>query len=270
MRVIRIGVRSLHNEEWFAFLTDFRKQALAAGVEKLRIKELFALFDPLYDKADRLVIVLQKSVYTPDIEISDKKRDELFRGFYGIVKGSQKQPDEAKQKSALRLYNLLKRFQRPVIYGNYMEESAALYSLLQELKGNYADDIALLSLNDWVTAISNAEQDFLDIRAKRTQESIDKPGEDLRVVRSQIDTIYTAITDVLDAQLLACGLGGKTVLDIYDLDEPNEEQNAEQSTGNAVYHFVAAWNETVKKYRNLLAQRAGSRAKGNASDDAES
>jgi hypothetical protein len=35
-------------------------------------------------------------------------------------------------------------------------------------------------------------------------------------------------------------------------------------------NFVVAWNETVKKCRNLLAQRAGRRNKGNGTEISES
>jgi hypothetical protein len=277
MKVIRIDVRSLHNEEWFGFYTDYKAQATAAGVEALGISELFALLTPLYDKADRLMVVLQKSVYTQEIEHADKTRDELFRGFYSVVKGSRKQPDSAKQESALRLYNLLRQYHKSVIGGNYVEESSALHNLLQYLNGKYASDIALLALGEWVTAIGNAEEVFLNLRSQRTQESIEKPKEDLRQIRVQTDALYTAMVSVLDAKLLAAGLGGNITFDPDDPDDsddsgndgPVEGSGGEQS-GNAVYNFVVAWNETVKKYRNLLAQRAGRRNKGNETEITES
>jgi hypothetical protein len=274
MKVIRIDVRSLHNEEWFGFYTDYRAQATAAGVEALGISELFSLFTPFYDKADRLLVVLRKSVYTKEIEGADRKRDELFRGFYSVVKGSQKQPGSAKQESALRLYNLLRQYHDSVLGGNYVEESSALYNLLQDLNGKYAADIAQLALGEWVTAIGAAEQNFLNLRSQRAQESVEKPKEDLRQIRVQTDALYNAMASVLDAKLLADGLGG-TIL--FDPDAPDESDESDepqeghtQPSGNAVYNFVTAWNETVKKYRNLLAQRAGRRNKGKEPDVAES
>ncbi|MDR0749578.1 MAG: DUF6261 family protein [Tannerellaceae bacterium] len=76
------------------------------------IKELFDKFTPLYQKADGLLVVLRKSVLTKELEAADKKRDELFRGFYAVVKGSQKQLAADKQKAAERLYNLLQDLAR--------------------------------------------------------------------------------------------------------------------------------------------------------------
>ncbi|MDR1556552.1 MAG: DUF6261 family protein [Tannerellaceae bacterium] len=272
MKIIRIKSRSLHNEEWFGFYTDFEKQVSHFGKETLGIEELFTRFIPLYDKADKLLLVLRKSVYTKEMEEADKRRDELFQGFYGVVKSSQKQPDNAKQKAALRLYNLLRGYKKSVLKGNYVEESSAIYNLLQDLLGTYAADVALLALTEWVTAIDRAEQDFLASRTERKEESVAKPKEDLSQTRGQVDVLYNAMANVLEAKLLADGLGGDIVVDPDELDDDMHEEGdeAHELHGNVVYNFVIAWNETVKKYRNLLQQRAGRRAKDNESEAAES
>jgi hypothetical protein len=73
------------------------------------------------------------------------------------------------------------------------------------------------------------------------------------------------MANVLDAQLLADGLGG------YTADEPDDDadddarktgrDDAPGSHEHPAYDFVIAWNVIVRKYRNLLQQRAGRRAK---------
>jgi hypothetical protein len=109
-----------------------------------------------------------------------------------------------------------------------------------------------------VTAIDKAEQDFLTSKSERMEETIEKPKEDLRQLRRQVDILYNAMTSMLDAKLLADDLGGKIVV------EPDFDH------GNATYNFVIAWNEDVKTYRNLLLQRAGRHTGKKETTDPES
>jgi hypothetical protein len=273
MKVIRINLTSLHNEEWFGFHTDFKEQIAKFGAENLKIKILYNRFILFYDKADKLLVVLRKSVHTREMEDDDRERDDRFRGFFGTVKGLQHQPDATKQVAALRMFNLLSRYKKSVLGGNYTAESAAIYNLLQDLRGEYAADITLLSLNDWVTAIDNAEKKFLASRSQRIAESANKPKEDLRGIRLQMDTLYKGIINAFDVQLLADGLGEEIVFDADDSDDEVTEYGSDTAPHvqeNAVYGFVTTWNEIVKKYRNLLAQRAGRRAKAKETDETES
>jgi hypothetical protein len=274
MKIIRIELNHLHNEEWFEFCTKFKELVEHFGKDTIGIKDLFNLFILLYEKIDGLLVVLSKSYYTKEIETADKKRDEIFRGFFGVTKGMRWQPVAAKQEAAEKLYNLLEKYQKAVLNDNYNAESAAIHNLLQDLGGRYKDDVALLSLTEWVTAIDQAEQQFQALDAKRTQESIDKPKENLQQFRNRADTFYNAMANVLDARLLGDGLGGNKVVDPGDMDDEihfEDDEGSHELHGNVTYNFVIAWNETVKRYRNTLAQRAGRRrAKNNETGAAES
>ncbi|MDR3142931.1 MAG: DUF6261 family protein [Tannerellaceae bacterium] len=274
MKVIRIALNHLHNEEWFEFVTKFQELVERFGRDTIGIKDLYKLFTPLCLKVDALLVVLRKSVYTKEMEEADKERDDLFRGFFGVTKGMQRQPTAAKQEAAERLYNLLEGYRKAILDANYEAESAAIHNLLQDLTESYKADVTLLALTDWVTAIDQAERHFLTFDAKRTEESVAKPKENLKLFRRKADVLYNAITNVLDARLLADGLGGDVVVDPSDLDDEihfEDEEGSHEFHGNVVYNFVIAWNETVKRYRNILSQRAGRRAaKDNESGVAES
>jgi hypothetical protein len=268
MKVIRIVLNHLHNEEWFEFGTKFRELVLHFGRDAIGIKDLFSQFSLLLEKIDGLLVVLRKSYYTKEIEAADKKRDELFRGLYVVLKGMQRQPVAAKQEAAMRLFNLLEGYQKAVLDDNYAAESAAIHNLLQDLKEGYKADVALFALTEWVAAIDQAEKEFLSLDSRRTQESINKPKENLQQARAKADAFYIAMANVLDARLLADGLGGDVVVDPQDLDDFDHMDDVEYDHslhGNLTYNFVIAWNETVKRYRNILAQRAGRRAKNNES-----
>ncbi|MDR1646333.1 MAG: DUF6261 family protein [Tannerellaceae bacterium] len=264
MKVIRIPIRNLHNEELFNLLVELRDLIERFDAGKIGIEKLFLQLLVLLDKADKLLIVLRKSVYTKDIEAADKKRDKLVRGLINLVKAMQNQPSAAMQKAAERLFNLLREYREPILRGTYVEESAALYNLLEDLRTKYTADVTALQLTTWVTAIDQAEQEFLTLWAGRKDESVAKPKEELTQVYAQIEILYNAIITQLDITLLADGLGGDFAADPESLDTDDHDDNkpfAPETHGNIVYNFVLDLNETIKKYRNLLQYRAGRRSK---------
>jgi hypothetical protein len=255
MKVIRFNVRNLRNEEWFQLLSDFKK-AVGPKAAELTIEDLFVLFILLYDKTDKVLELLNKSVYTQEMEDADNGRDHLFSGLYATVKAALNQPNALKHAAARRLNILLDHYKKAILNGNYNAESAAIYNLLQDLRGEYAADVNLLILTDWVEALAETEEQFLAIRDQRFDESAAKPKAELRQLRLQTEPVYQSILNVLDAKLLAAGLGGNT------LDDDDDDNNVPaSSTGNVIYAFVLKWNETAKKYRNLLAQRQSRAAK---------
>ncbi|MDR2388816.1 MAG: DUF6261 family protein [Tannerellaceae bacterium] len=223
--------------------------------------------------------LVQKSPYTKELRNADKKRDNLFRGLLTVVKGSLRQPDQDKAKAAERLAGVLEIYRKSIQQSSYSAESGALNNLLQDLNGPYAAEITLLNLTDWVTALEQAEQEFKHIFIARHEESVKKPHGELKKIRTQLDSIYLTGVNILDAQLFVDGLGGDTVLDDDDPDNGNEPEEPEETpggpvedslnvnpavaTGNATYDFVVDWNDILKKYDNLLKQRAGRRAAKN-------
>jgi hypothetical protein len=268
MRVIRFNVSHLRNEEWFRFYTEFKTLTESTGASTLEIDALFTPFLTYYSRADRLLEVLRKNAYTKQIEDADKERDRIFSGLYGTVKLARNQPDAAKRQAAESLIILLEHYKNLLLRGGYSEESGAIYNLLQDLSGNYAACVSLLGLSEWAAALHEAEDHFLALYGERHSENADKPKAELAKVRSYADRYYVNMMNQLDIVLLASGYGDEDDLIIgEDEDEtPSgmEDETPAASPAGPVPTFVIAWNEQVKKYRNLLALRKGRRSKKEA------
>jgi hypothetical protein len=263
MQIIKLQLTHLRNEEWFSVFAKFRELAPLYGDENLGITDLLARLEPLHDKADKLLLILHKSVHTDEIVSADKERDQIFRGFFEAVKASRKLVAAADKDAAERLYILLSSYRKSILRSSYDEESSALYNLLEDLrKKKYAPDITQLGLGRWVDNLRTAEQKFQASYAARTKEEIGKPVERLEEVRKQTDALYRSITDVLYAKLMADGLGGDVIVDPDDLKTGAYDSTVpDEHKGNIVYNFVIAWNRILKHYTNLLATRVGRRAK---------
>ncbi|MDR2811449.1 MAG: DUF6261 family protein [Tannerellaceae bacterium] len=269
MKVYRFSLTSLHNEEWFDLHLKYTTTVDAFGAGAIGLDKLMDSYLPVFHKADNLLQVIRKSPITPEMDAADKKRDNVFRGFAAVVKGSLKQPNEEKSKAALRVFDVLNGYRKSILNSTLSEESGALYNLLQDLHGAHAADVTLLGFSDWTAALAQAEQEYLALYNERIDESASKPKEVIRPIRVQLDTIYTAAMNILDAQLLIDGLGGDTILDPED-ETPEEggggpvedsQPIAPKTAANVVYNFVVNWNEQLKKYHYTLQRRAGQRAK---------
>jgi hypothetical protein len=268
MKVIRIPLKSLHNEEWFELQITFEGKVIYYGPAVLGLQKLWVRYAELYETADKLLQVIRESALTKDVEKADKKRSKVFRGFYGLVKSSLQQPNADKLKAAERLFIVLKEYRKAILKSTYNEESGALHNLLQDLTGAYSADVALLGFTEWTTALEQAEREFLALYNERQAESVAKPQEELALVRAEMDALYNAMINILDAVLMGDGLGGDTVVDPESLkDGVYESDTPSHLRGNVTYNFVQEWNETLKKYRNALQQRAGRRAKNKNEDE---
>ncbi|MDR2389960.1 MAG: DUF6261 family protein [Tannerellaceae bacterium] len=271
MQILRLNLKSLHNEEWFNLFTDFKNEIpIYGGAEKLGVKKLYELLTPLYSKADHLLIVLRKSVYTEAMREADKDRNALFTGMYNVIKASRALPGDDKKDAAKRLFILISDYRKSAINSSYTEESSAIHNFLQDVKGKYAPYITLLQLDTWVNDLKAAEQKFLDCRALRTQEDVEKPTERFADVRKEMDLLYQGIVDSFHVQLLADGLSGDVNIDPEDLKTGiYEEDTPTELRGNVVYNFVVAWNRILKRYADMLAVRAGRRAKDKDTEEEE-
>jgi hypothetical protein len=262
MKILTVSLIHLRNEEWNSLLTDFVELVPVYGAANLGIDDLFEQLSPLYEKADSLQEVLDKSAYTAEMVEADKERNALFRGLYNIAKVSRMVSDPAEKEAAERLFILLSNYRKAALNSSYAEESSAIDNLLQDLAGKYAADINLLGFGKIVQNIDAAEQKFQTFRKERIKEDIAKPQKRVKEIRKQADALYKNIKNVLYARLVADGLGGNVAVNPDELKTGTyDDETPDEWKGNITYNFVIAWNAILKRYQTMLAARAGRRAK---------
>lgn len=280
MRFIKIDLSKLKNEQWFGLFTKFLHTVNRFGAEVLGIAELLTLLVALYGRADILLLVLRKSAHTAGMEKAARERSAHFRGLFEEIKLSRTMLNENLREAAERLYILVSGYRKNILNTSYSEASPAVYNFIEDLKGKYAADVAALGLGKRVEFLEAAEAKFQEYWEQRSLEKVEKPKENLADVRIDMDEIYRSITEVIYAKLLVKGQGGDVVLppstDPGSGGEegggsgsgPVEEIAPAEQNENAVYDFVIAWNEVLKEYHNMLAQRAG-RRKAKQEEDTE-
>jgi hypothetical protein len=232
MKIIRIKLNRLRNEEWFNFFTEFKTFVEQFTARNLNIEALFVVFLTLYQQADETIEKILKSAFTSIMVYLDSVRDSTFRGLDEAVKSAAHHYEPDRREAAAILKPLFSH------YGNlaarpYNEETSAIYNFIQELRSSkYADAIARLDLNRWVDELERNNQEFENTVLERNQEIAMKTDLKMLDIRRQTDKCYLDIIQRIEAQILLQGDAAFSV-------------------------FVKTLNANIERYSILINRRSG-------------
>ncbi|MDR1582432.1 MAG: hypothetical protein LBS55_04100, partial [Prevotellaceae bacterium] len=93
MKVEKINLPHLHNDEWYGFHSEFHEKGEKFGPEALGIMDLWIPYGGHLDKADKSLLLIPKSVYTEKMKAVDKERDAILGSINRLVKEAHNLPD---------------------------------------------------------------------------------------------------------------------------------------------------------------------------------
>ncbi len=235
MKIKRVRFIALRNNEHFQCQTEFKRLVEEFGAEALKILSLFdEHYLPLYQQEDEAILKIRKSMYTEARMEVDRQRDNIFRGMVGINKASLNHFEPEVVAAAKHLKILFDT------YGNIkriplQEETSAIYNLLQELNGDYLNDVQTVGLEKWRDKLQQNNIAYQALIKERDEENVAKTKLKAKEVRAEIDKVFYQIIQRLEAQMLIEG-----------------ESNYRE--------FVRRLNVLLESFANILAQRKGRNA----------
>jgi hypothetical protein len=205
MKVSKIYLERLRNEAHFEFFVALIVLAVKFPLIVERLGSLFVVLQSLFAKEDAVVDYIRKSDYSAGISAADQRLDVAVIGFKNAVRGALHHFKEEVADAAQSLKNLLNTYGN-IVRKNYDEELAAVTNLLQELDGEYAAKVALISgLSEWITEIREAGKELADMLVGRNTEKANKPQDRMVNVRREIDLVYRDIVAKVEALTLVEG-----------------------------------------------------------------
>jgi hypothetical protein len=204
MKIQSFKIHNLRNDAHFQFHTEFRDLVAKQGAEALKIKPQFQAYLPLYDRVDEALKKIVKSEFTAKIHEADKARDEIYVGMTEMNAAALKHFSPEIREAAGRLKIVFDT------YGNVAskplnEETSAIYNILQELKGKYADDAATIGILQWVAELENRNKAFENLVKERFDETAARTDIVLKTARAELDAAYFAIRERLNALIVVEG-----------------------------------------------------------------
>ena len=233
MKILRIRLDSLRNEEWFQFMTEVRDLIVLFTAQALSIVELFVLFLKLYADADAALEIIRKSPETEKMTEADHLRDQTFFGLHTSVRAAVHHFDPVQSEAARQLTIVFDRFGN-LAHKAPNEETAGIYNLVQELRGTYAEFIATLQLTAWVEELAARNDAYEALVKARNEEVAARPKLQVKQARRELDGVYRQIVERIEALCLVQGPDSFTP-------------------------FIDRLNAFVARYNNVLAQRRGQR-----------
>jgi hypothetical protein len=235
MQILKANLGNYRNEEHFQFQTELKGLVEQYTPETLNIETVWADYLASYEKERATLDLVRKSPLTEEIGGADQKRDLLGTGLGYTVQGATNHFDPAKKEAAVRVMVVLENYSG-ISRKSYDEQTAAINSLVDDLNGNYAADIATLGLAEWVSALKAANDAFVALMHERYSEEAGKPQYNMKAARTEVDSAYHTITERIDALIIVNGERG------YE-------------------GFVNELNQRIEKYNRILARREGRNAK---------
>ncbi|MDR1829246.1 MAG: DUF6261 family protein [Candidatus Fibromonas sp.] len=235
MKISKIHTIHLRNDEHFQFHTEFRDLVQKETPLKLKIQQQFEAYLPLYGRADEALKKINKSSLTAQIQEADKARDEIFLGMAETAKGALKHFNPEVRAAANRLKMVFDT------YGNVAvkplnEQTSAVYNLLQELQGKYAQDAEAVGITQWAVELQARNNAFSGLMKERFDETASRCDIVLREARVELDQSYFAIREKINALAIVEG----------EADYEN---------------FIRTLNAVIAKYTAILNSRQGKRGK---------
>jgi hypothetical protein len=205
MKISKIDTNHMRNDAHFQFHTEFSDLVKKHNPKTLKVKPLFDAYLPLYEREDEALKKINKSVFTEKIQEADKARDEIFLGMVEVNNGMCKHFSKQIAESAHKVKIVLDT------YGNVArktlnEETSAIYNLVQDLRSDkYASDTAESAIMDWADELEKRNKAFEALVKERFDETAHKTDIVLRTARGELDKVYHAMTERIDALVIVEG-----------------------------------------------------------------
>jgi hypothetical protein len=221
----------LRNDAHFQFYTEFRNLVQKEEAVKQKIASQFEEWLPLYDKEDAALKKIQKSAITAQIQDADRARDEIYAGMVETSNAALKHFSEEVRSAAARLKIVFDTYGE-VVRKPLNEQTSAVYNILQELKGKYAPDTALVGIASWVSELEARNNAFADLMRERFDETAARTDIVLKEARTEVDNAYFAMREKINALVIVEGVA------VYE-------------------NFIRTLNAVIAKYVLLAKPRGG-------------
>lgn len=232
----------LRNNDHYQFMTDVDKLFGKYNAASLGIETEYSGFKNALIAEDSVMRVEIGSSKSSMIDALDTQRDVTWNAINNVVKAFLMSPKEAEVQSATVLKRVIDLYGDPRAL-SYNEESAAIANFVGDmlLPAN-VPHVERLHMTDWVTILKTQNDKFQEILNERNAEFANRGNGDARQARKQIDPLYEAMVEKINALIV---LGHST---------------------EATKGFVTELNEKIKYYRTTLSAREGRLAAASAKE----
>ena len=248
------SISRLNNPEVTAFYINVQKAIINNDATKLGVSDIFSTYGAKLQELIDRVYVSQGSEFTAAMKAADDRRCLIFRR----IRLRLQMVEVAEQNEALLAIqdvvrtHLLSKYVATVTSKAYQERTSILQGFILDLNEKLGDSgIATLGLAEDITALEDANNEFIAAYAQRTAE---KAEGNMGVTARLRDEMYDLYLQV--------------IYTVQYLANSTDEANAEKAT--ACQAFIAHVNVLLSDAKKRLEQRlSGGNSEGEGSSTGE-
>jgi len=197
-KVSTVFLNNFRNDAHYEFMSFVKDLITTFAIVQFVIGEWFSTFTGQCKKEEQLLDTVRKSILTEQIVLADKRVDNSVIGFKAALNSYLYGIEPNKKNAAQILLNRVKTVGK-ITAKSYEDEAGGLRKLIIDFEGEYAGQIALLGLTEWLAELKAAEADFRQLMLLRNAERSNKLPDNLKEVRRELDIIYHKIIDIVNA-----------------------------------------------------------------------
>lgn len=199
-QISELNIARFRNEEDFGFHT----RVLALATQHLTLETDKNMVDEYAAGVNRLDAALQQALrnsVTASLSEADEKADTLRSYSAMYLRSLAKHPDGEVAKIALRLSDIYAKYGEFMDMG-YDEEYGRYRNLNADLENVGAETLERIHFMPWLTAMKEAVDDFLALRAAKVEESSLREVGAVKEARTVADGAYRKVVKRINALIV--------------------------------------------------------------------
>lgn len=192
------------NDEHYSFHTDVNGLITNYTAASLLIAAEYATYFPLLGDEGEALNFVRKNSYSALVAQADIVRDNTIDGMDDAISSGMKHFNSDVREASKRL-KILRESSGDITRKAYSKESGDIVKLLSDLKGQYASDVAVARISDWVGELEVNQTNFVATQNHRYDEDGEKTRVRMKKVRIEVDEAYRIMVKKINALIIVNG-----------------------------------------------------------------
>lgn len=228
--IILFYTPQLQNAEFVTFMSETDKQIQIATPAHLGIESFYGEFSGLLGSAKLIHRALSGNPLTDVRDEAEGWRDNRYSAFTACVRNAIYDSDPAVSEAAEDIMEVVSAVGRPTNLGMNVQ-TERMHTLMEQLQP-VAAQIEKIGAGQRLQELDEASREFERLQGEWYKAGGEKPKESLAAVRQQMVTVYRSIITRVNS--------------LIDVNGPELYRS-----------FMNTHNETIRQYKNIIAQRKG-------------
>ena len=191
-------VTNLPNDNHYPFNLNVRDYARQCQAVSTQMAAILTPYEQAIEAEDEAMHKSTASPLTPEIEQTDKDRDQTYYIIDHLVDVFLHYPDGQERTDALSIDKYLK-INKVNTSAQYDRETGQIMQLTQDLDANCVPEMQRLGLTDHVARLKQLNQRMFDLLQQRDQQLAERVLSAVREARRRVDELYHRLVWAVNA-----------------------------------------------------------------------